>query len=160
VVRAVQGDLPLRARPFNEAARTLGTTDAEVVEALKDLRDRGCLRRVAGILRHRDAGFEANGMAVWDVPDDRVRAVGEAMATYSAISHCYERPRYEDWPYNVFTMIHARTREECDAFIEELARAHGLGDHAVLYSTTEYKKIRPTYFTDDVEQWARANGLS
>jgi DNA-binding Lrp family transcriptional regulator len=155
VIRAVQGDLPLRADPFADAARALGMTEAALVEHLLDLRRRGCLRRIAGILRHRDAGFAANGMAVWDVPAARIRDVGEAMAGYTAISHCYERPRYHDWPYNLFTMVHAHSTAECDAFVEELARAHALREHAVLYSTTEYKKIRAVYFTPDVAEWER-----
>lgn len=155
IIRAVQGDLPLRADPFADAARALGMTEEAVVDALADLRRRGCLRRIAGILRHRDAGFGANGMAVWNVPDDRASAVGEAMAGYTAISHCYERPRYDDWPYNLFTMIHARSTEECDAFVAQLARTYGLDDYAVLYSTQEYKKVRPVYFTPDVAAWER-----
>ena len=155
VIRTVQGDLPLRSDPFADAARTLGMTEAEVVESLDDLRRRGALRRIAGILRHRDAGFTANGMAVWNVPDDRAAAVGEAMAGYTAISHCYERPRYDDWPYNVFTMVHARSTAEVDAFVEQLAKTYGIADHAVLYSTREFKKIRAVYFTPDVAEWER-----
>jgi DNA-binding Lrp family transcriptional regulator len=155
VIRAVQGDLPLRAHPFADAAHALGMTEEDVVEALSDLRRRGGLRRIAGILRHREAGFGANGMVVWNVPDDRIREVGEAMAGYTAISHCYERPRYDDWPYNLFTMIHARSTEECDAFVAQLARAHALSDYATLYSTQEYKKVRPVYFTPEIESWER-----
>jgi DNA-binding Lrp family transcriptional regulator len=155
VIRAVQGDLPLRSDPFADAAHTLGLTEAEVVEALDDLRCRGALRRIAGILRHRDAGFSANGMAVWNVPDERAREVGEAMAGYTAISHCYERPRYDDWPYNVFTMVHAHSAAECDAFVAQLAETYGIADHAVLYSTKEFKKIRAVYFTPDVAEWER-----
>ena len=155
IIRAVQGDLPLRSNPFADAAQTLGMTEAALVEHLVDLRRRGCLRRIAGILRHRDAGFAANGMAVWDVPQERIREVGEAMAGYTAISHCYERPRYDDWPYNVFTMVHAHSTEECDAFVAELAQAHDLPDHAVLYSSKEYKKVRARYFTPEVAEWER-----
>jgi DNA-binding Lrp family transcriptional regulator len=155
IIRAVQGDLPLRAHPFADAARALGMTEEDLVDALRDLRQRGGLRRIAGILRHREAGFGANGMVVWDVPDDRIRSVGEAMAGYTAISHCYERPRYDDWPYNLFTMIHARSTEECEAFVAQLAQAHALHDHAVLYSTQEYKKVRPVYFTPEIADWER-----
>jgi DNA-binding Lrp family transcriptional regulator len=155
VIRAVQGDLPLRAHPFADAARAIGMTEDALVHALHDLRRRGALRRIAGILRHRDAGFGANGMAVWDVPDARTCAVGEAMARYTAISHCYERPRYDDWRYNLFTMIHARSTPECDAFVAQLARAQALDDHAVLYSTEEYKKVRPVYFTPEIGEWER-----
>lgn len=159
VIRAVQGNLPLQREPFAEAARALGMTQEAVVAALDELRQRGCLRRVAGIVRHRQAGFTANGMGVWNVPDADTVTVGEAMARYSAISHCYERPRYDDWPYKLFTMIHARTRDECDAFVADLARIHGIADHAVLYSTVEYKKVRPVYFTPDIAAWERQHGL-
>ncbi|MBI5285843.1 MAG: Lrp/AsnC family transcriptional regulator, partial [Chloroflexi bacterium] len=153
VIRAVQGDLPLRADPFADAARALRMSEGAVVEGLVDLRRRGCLRRIAGILRHREAGFGANGMGVWNVPDARIVEVGEAMAGYTAVSHCYERPRYDDWPYNLFTMIHARSTAECDAFIAQLARDHGLDDYAVLYSTKEYKKVRPVYFSPAEAAW-------
>jgi DNA-binding Lrp family transcriptional regulator len=160
VVRAVQGDLPLCARPFAAAASTLGMSDDALVEQLLRLRDTGRLRRIAGIIRHRAAGFTANGMAVWDVADDRIDAVGESMATYSAISHCYQRPRYDDWPYNLFTMIHARAQAECDAFVGELALRHGIERYDVLYSSTEYKKVRPVYFNTDVARWERENGIT
>ncbi len=155
VIRAVQGDLPLTARPFADAAGALGTSEEAVVDVLRGLRDRGCLRRLAGILRHRRAGFSANGMAAWRVPDADVVRIGEAMATYTAISHCYQRTTYDDWPYSLFTMIHAPSVEECDAFVAELARAHGLDDYAVLYSSSEYKKARPIYFSPEVEAWGR-----
>ncbi len=143
VIRAVQGDLPLRRDPFAAAAAKLGMTEEAVVDALRDLERRGCLRRMAGILRHRKAGFTANGMVAWNVAEADVVRVGESMATYTAISHCYQRPQYDDWPYSLFTMIHAPSVTECEVFVEELARAHGLRDYAVLYSTTEYKKVRP-----------------
>ncbi|MBI5289738.1 MAG: Lrp/AsnC family transcriptional regulator, partial [Chloroflexi bacterium] len=130
-----------------------------IVRELELLRDRGALRRIAGILRHRAAGFSANGMAVWDVPDERVGEVGEAFASYSAISHCYQRPRYDDWPYSIFTMIHARCQEDCEAFVQELASTHGVETFTVLYSTTEYKKVRPVYFSPDVAAWERENGI-
>jgi len=159
LIRAVQGSLPLRRDPFHDAAVALGVSDADVVAGLERLRERGALRRVAGILRHRDAGFGANGMVVWDVPPERVADVGRAMASFSAISHCYERPRFPEWPYSLFTMIHARTSEECDAFVAELEATSGITDHVTLYSTVEYKKVRPVYFSPAIEIWEAENGL-
>jgi DNA-binding Lrp family transcriptional regulator len=153
VIRAVQGDLPLEAHPFAAAALRLGMSEQAVVDVLSSLRERGCLRRLAGILRHRRAGFSANGMAAWRVPDADVVRIGEAMAGYTAISHCYQRTTYDDWPYSLFTMIHAPSVEECNAFVAELARTHGLDDYAILYSSTEYKKVRPIYFSPEVEAW-------
>lgn len=160
LIRAVQGNLPLRPDMFHEAATALGVTDAEVVAGLQRLRERGALRRVAGILRHREAGFNANGMVVWNAPPDRAEEIGRAMASFSAISHCYERPRFPEWPYNLFTMIHARTPEEVDGFVAELEAMSGISDHATLYSSVEYKKIRPMYFTPEIADWERANGVA
>ena len=155
VVRAVQGDLALERDPFAAPARDLGMTVLDLLAALEDLQRRGYLRRFAAILRHRKAGFGANGMAVWAVPADKIAELGQTMAGYTTISHCYQRPVYEDWTYNLFTMIHARKKGECEAFVEQLAREHELDDFAVLYSTTEYKKVRLAYFTPAFDEWER-----
>jgi DNA-binding Lrp family transcriptional regulator len=155
VIRAVQGDLALARDPFASPARALRTTVDGLIEELLDLQRRGYLRRFAAILRHRKAGFGANGMAVWNVPVDDVLDMGQTMAGYTTISHCYQRPVYSDWKYNLFTMIHARKKGECEEFVKELSKRHALDDYAVLYSTTEYKKVRLAYFTPEFEEWER-----
>jgi DNA-binding Lrp family transcriptional regulator len=155
VIRAVQGDLPLTPDPFAPAASGLGVTVDALIAELEDLQRRGYLRRFAAILRHRKAGFGANGMAVWDVPEGDILEMGATMAGYTTISHCYQRPKYEDWRYNLFTMIHARKKGEVEEFVAELAQRHRLNDYAVLYSTTEYKKIRLAYFTPEFDEWER-----
>jgi DNA-binding Lrp family transcriptional regulator len=155
VIRTVQGDLPLEPHPFTAAARALDTTVEGLIEELRELQKRGYLRRFAAIVRHRQAGFIANAMVVWSVPEDTVLAIGQAMARYTAISHCYQRPTYEDWRYNLFTMIHVREKTQCDEFVALLAERHGLDDYAVLYSTAELKKVRLAYFTPGLEAWAR-----
>jgi DNA-binding Lrp family transcriptional regulator len=155
VIRAVQGDLALEPDPFAAPARELGVTVDGLITELEDLQRRGYLRRFAAILRHRKAGFGANGMAVWDVPEDDILEMGSTMAGYTTISHCYQRPKYEDWRYNLFTMIHARKKSEVEDFVAELAQRHHLEDYAVLYSTTEYKKIRLAYFTPEFDEWER-----
>ena len=157
IVRAVQGDLALEADPFAEPARSLGISVDELIEALEDLQRRGYLRRFAAILRHRKAGFGANGMAVWKVAEGDIADLGQTMAGYTSISHCYQRPVYADWKYNLFTMIHARKKSECESFVAQLAREHALDEFDVLYSTTEYKKIRLAYFTPAFEAWERAH---
>jgi siroheme decarboxylase len=121
--------------------------------------DRKILRRVAAILYHRRAGFSANGMGVWRVPEDQILEVGARMAAVRGVSHCYQRPTYADWPYSVFTMAHGRSKEECDAILDGIADEHGLhgDDRAVLYSSTEFKKIRLRYFTDDYARWEAEN---
>jgi DNA-binding Lrp family transcriptional regulator len=155
VVRATQGDLPVVPEPYAEAAATLGLTQQALVEHLQSMRERGLLRRVAAILFHRRAGFSANGMGVWKVPEDRIADFGPRMAAYRGISHCYERPTYADWPYSVFTMAHGRSKEECDAILDAIAAETGITERATLYSSTEFKKIRLLYFTDDFRDWER-----
>lgn len=157
IIRAVQGDLALDPDPFAAPAAALGTTVDGLIDELQDLQRRGYLRRFAAILRHRKAGFGANGMAVWDVPERQILDMGQTMAGYTSISHCYQRPKYEDWKYNLFTMIHARKKGECEDFVKELAQRHELADYAVLYSTTEYKKVRLAYFSDEFAAWERAH---
>jgi DNA-binding Lrp family transcriptional regulator len=156
VIRATQGDLPVVAEPYAAAAATLGMSVDALVEHLHGMADRGLLRRVAAILFHRRAGFSANGMGVWKVPDDHIAAVGPRMAAYRGISHCYQRPTYKDWPYSIFTMAHGRSKEECDAILDAIAAENPeVRDRATLYSSTEFKKIRLLYFTDDFKRWER-----
>jgi DNA-binding Lrp family transcriptional regulator len=113
------------------------------------------LRRYAAILYHRKAGFRANGMAVWKVPVEQVAVVGPKMASFRAVSHCYQRPIYPDWQYNLFAMIHAHTNDECQAVIDAIQRETGIQEYAVLYSTTEYRKVRVKYFDPAMEHWER-----
>jgi DNA-binding Lrp family transcriptional regulator len=156
VIRATQGDLPVVTEPYAQAAAELGMSVDALVEHLGGMADRGLLRRVAAILFHRRAGFSANGMGVWKVPDDRVLEVGPRMAAYRGISHCYQRPTYADWPYSIFTMAHGRSKDECDAILDAIAAENPeVEDRATLYSSTEFKKIRLLYFTDDFKRWER-----
>lgn len=159
VVRATQGDLPVVSEPYAAAAAQLGMTQEQLVEHLLGMADRRLLRRVAAILFHRRAGFSANGMGVWQVPEDRVLELGGRMAAYRGISHCYQRPTYEDWPYQLFTMAHGRSKEECDAILDAIADDLGcIEQRATLYSSTEFKKIRLLYFTDEFKAWEREHG--
>jgi DNA-binding Lrp family transcriptional regulator len=142
-------------RPYDAAADQVGMSTDDFLEHLRRMVDRNLLRRIAAILYHRRAGFSANGMGVWRVPEGKILEIGARMAAVRGISHCYQRPTYPDWPYSVFTMAHGRSKEECDAILDGIAEEHRLhGDHrAVLYSSTEFKKIRLHYFTDDYSRW-------
>jgi DNA-binding Lrp family transcriptional regulator len=122
---------------------------------LQGMQERRLLRRVAAILFHRRAGFSANGMGVWKVPDERIMEIGPRMAAVRGISHCYQRPTYADWPYSVFTMAHGRSKEECDAILDSIAQQTGISQRATLYSSTEFKKIRLLYFTGEFRAWER-----
>ena len=155
VIRALQGDMPVIPEPYAPAAAELGITQDRFLDHLAGMQERGLLRRVAAILYHRRAGFSANGMGVWKVPEDQILEVGRQMAAVRGISHCYQRPTYEDWPYSVFTMAHGRSKEECDAILDSIAETHGITERATLYSSTEFKKIRLLYFTDEFKAWER-----
>jgi DNA-binding Lrp family transcriptional regulator len=158
-IRALQGPMAAVERPYDEAADELGIGTEDLLEHLRGMIDRKILRRVAAILFHRRAGFSANGMGVWKVPEEQIMEIGLRMASFRGISHCYQRPTYEDWPYSVFTMAHGRSKEECDAILDSIADECGMGldDRATLYSSTEYKKIRLRYFTEDYREWEEAH---
>jgi DNA-binding Lrp family transcriptional regulator len=158
VIRALQGDMPVVEEPYAPAAAELGIEQGELLDHLAAMQERGLLRRVAAILFHRRAGFSANGMGVWVVPDEQVYDVGCRMAAVRGISHCYQRPTYADWPYSVFTMAHGRSKEECDAILDAIAEQTGISERATLYSSTEFKKIRLLYFTDEFKDWEREHG--
>jgi DNA-binding Lrp family transcriptional regulator len=153
VIRATQGPMEAVSEPFARAARELDLPVARLLEHLEDMRERRALRRVAAILFHRRAGFSANGMGVWKVPEERILEMGPRMSSYRGISHCYQRPTYPDWPYSVFTMAHGRSKEECDAILDSIAADTGIEERRTLYSSTEFKKVRLRYFTDEHAKW-------
>jgi DNA-binding Lrp family transcriptional regulator len=159
IIKALQGPMKATERPYDEAAGELGLSTEELLDHLGGMVDRKILRRVAAILYHRRAGFSANGMGVWKVPDEQILEVGGRMAATRGVSHCYQRPTYADWPYSVFTMAHGRSKEECDAVLDSIAEKCEMGpdDRATLYSSTEYKKIRLHYFTPDYAEWEAAH---
>ena len=152
-IRAAQGPMEVTPEPYAAAAAELGIAQDELLARLESMQERRALRRVAAILFHRRAGFSANGMGVWNVPEERVLELGPRMSAFRGISHCYQRPTYDDWPYSVFTMAHGRSKEECDAILDSIAADTGIEDRRTLYSSTEFKKIRLRYFTDEHKRW-------
>jgi DNA-binding Lrp family transcriptional regulator len=155
VIRALQGPMAVRPDAYAPAAEKLAIPVERLLEHLEGMTRRKLLRRVAAILFHRRAGFSANGMGVWKVPEDRIASLGPRMAAVRGVSHCYRRPTYPDWPYSIFTMAHGRSKAECDAVLDGVAAICGLNgdDRATLYSSTEYKKVRLRYFTEDYADW-------
>ncbi len=156
-VRIMQRDLPVTPTPFVDFAKELSVTLAELQAMHRQFLDSGKMRRFAAVLHHRSAGFSANAMGVWAVPgnDDEVDRVGALMAGFRAVSHCYRRPSYPDWPYNIFTMVHGKSQEECEQTFATIAEKTAIRDHSALYSTKEYKKVRVRYFTAEEEAWER-----
>ncbi len=154
-IRAMQEDLPLESRPFRGAAEALGVSEAQILAIAEEMRGRGQLRRIAAVLYHRRAGFRANGMGVWIVPEERVDQLGPIMGAFPQVSHCYRRPTYPDFPYNVYTMIHGKTQEACEQVAQQISEKTGLQDYAMLYSTREFKKVRLLLFSGAYEDWDR-----
>ena len=136
-------------KPFGVWAESLGTQESDLLTIVCDWMRHGTIRRFAAVLNHRKVGFRANGMVVWNCPGDRIDRIGEILASYSEVSHCYNRPAHPDWPYNLYAMIHGRSPEECESTANRLAEAAGLGDFRILFSTKEYKKIRLKLFWDE-----------
>jgi DNA-binding Lrp family transcriptional regulator len=159
VIRALQGPMEVRPDAYAPAAERLGVPVERLLGHLEGMVERKVLRRVAAILFHRRAGFSANGMGVWKVPEERIMELGPQMAAVRGVSHCYRRPTYPDWPYSVFTMAHGRSKEECDAVLDGVASVCGLDgdDRSTLYSSTEFKKIRLHYFTPAYGDWEARN---
>jgi siroheme decarboxylase len=152
----LQRDLPLVPEPFDAWADEAGMDPDDLLRQAERFVERGYMRRFAAVLNHRRAGFGANGMAVWRVPEERLEEVGPRMAAFKAVSHCYRRPTYPDWPYSIFTMVHARTKEHCEEAIAAIAEETGYTDpdeRAVLYSTLEYKKVRLVYYSPAYREW-------
>ena len=147
-IRELQKDLEVTSRPFDTSARNLGITVDELFKKANEYESMGVMRRFAAILRHRDAGFTANGMIVWKVPEDKIDEVGYKLASFPQVSHCYRRPVYPDWQFNLFSMIHARTIEAAKKIAIELSNFVGINDHRILFSSREFKKERVKYFVD------------
>jgi siroheme decarboxylase len=145
-VRQLQTDLPLIERPFDSMAVTAGMSVAQLLDIARGFLERGIMRRYGAVLSHHRAGYVANAMGCWIVPPSRIEEVGRGMACFSAVTHCYERPTLADWPYNLFTMIHGRAREECQSVAADMARKTKIEDYVLLYSTREYKKESLKYF--------------
>ena len=147
-IRELQKDLEVTPRPFDTLAKNLGITVDELFKKAIEYETMGVMRRFAAILRHRDAGFAANGMIVWVVPEDKIDEVGYKLASFPQVSHCYRRPVYPDWPFNLFSMIHARTIEAAKKIAIELSNFVGINEYKILFSSREFKKERVKYFVD------------
>ena len=148
-IRQLQKDLEIIDRPFLKAAKNLGITEEQIFEKLQYYEKIGVMRRFAAILRHREAGFTANGMIVWKVPEDRITEVGEKLGAFPQVSHCYQRPVYKDWPYNVFSMIHCKSMDEASEMAAEIQKQVSVDEYKILFSAREFKKTRVEYFVEN-----------
>ncbi|HUU48154.1 MAG TPA: Lrp/AsnC family transcriptional regulator [Nitrosopumilaceae archaeon] len=148
-IRELQKDMEIIDEPFVKAANNLGITENELFEKMKEYQEIGVMRRFAAILRHRQVGFTANGMIVWKVPEDKISEVGEKLGSFPQVSHCYERPTYSDWPYNVFSMIHCKTHVEANEMAKTIQDQINVDEYRILFSSREFKKTRVEYFVEN-----------
>lgn len=157
MIRVLQRNLPVISRPFDGWAAEAGVSVPELLASVRKYIAEKRMRRFSAVLKHREIGFSANGMGVWEVPPEKREAFGQTAASFTAVSHCYERPSYPDWAYSVFTMVHAPTREQCDAVLKAISEATGVTNYGALYSSKEFKKVRVQYFAGDIEAWEQAH---
>jgi len=148
IVRAIQAGLPLTERPFDAIADEVGISVDDLLAQLAAWKADGTIRRLGAFLRHRQAGYSVNAMGAWNVPDDRVESFGRTASGMRSVSHCYQRPRFEGFPYNLYTMIHGRSREECEQTARTISQETGITEYELLYTTAEYKKSSPEYSAD------------
>jgi len=149
IIIALQEDLPLSPHPYRELAEGLGIEEELLLSKIQTYLDEGILRRLGAALKHRRIGYQFNAMVVWRVEPHLTKEVGKIMAGFKEVSHCYERPTYPQWPYNIFTMIHGESREECESIVTGIAKSTGLSDYQLLYSSRELKKSSMKYFCQE-----------
>ena len=153
IIKLLQNDITIKSEPFEDIINELKIDYDTFFSLCADLEKSGMMRRFASILNHRNAGFSANAMVVWDIDEEKAEEIGKTAASFSAVSHCYLRPKYPNWSYNLFTMVHGKTKKETQATIESIAQEIESKDHMPLYSSREFKKIRLKYFTNEEQKW-------
>ncbi|NPB06418.1 MAG: Lrp/AsnC family transcriptional regulator [Aquificae bacterium] len=153
VIRLTQEDLPLERRPFKKVAEVMGTDEGRVVKLLQGLKEKGVMRRFAAILYHRRAGFKANAMVVWRVEPGRLNEAGKLLASFKAVSHCYERNTADGWPYNLYSMVHGRSKEDVERLVSFAAEHIKPMAYELLYSKREFKKKRVRLFDRAFYEW-------
>lgn len=146
IIARLQGDMPVQAEPFAAIAAEVGITEDELLHKLDEYLQAGIMRRLGTILRHHKAGYHANAMCGWAVPEELVEAVGPVMAEFREASHVYLRPTYPDWPYNLFTMLHGKSADDLERVAKEISARTGIKEYRLLYSTREFKKTSMKYF--------------
>ena len=148
IVRVMQEDFPLVQEPYKTLAAQIGIDEQTLLERLKRFKENGQIRKMGAVLQHREVGFAANVLCAWEIPAARMDEVARNMSRHPSVSHCYDRNTEPGWPYNMYTMIHGHSREECEAIAQELGRANGVSNRAMLYSVKEWKKTSMRYFCD------------
>lgn len=149
IIASIQEDMPVTERPYLEISKKLEISEETLLENLQSLCNRGFIRRFGATLRHQKTGFTANAMAAWQVDEDRIDEVGNKMASFKQVSHCYRRNPTGSWPYNLYTMIHAADEAACRQTARKMSQAASVAKYALLFSRKELKKTSMVYFPSD-----------
>ena len=146
IIRLIQGDLPLDVAPFSVMAEKIGISEKAFLTRVQAMKDQGIIRRFGATLRHQEAGFRSNAMVTWLVPEDRIEEVGQIMAGFREVSHCYQRRPQKDWKYNLFTMVHGNSKKECFRIARMISTKTGISNYRLLFSEKEFKKTSMVYY--------------
>ncbi len=158
IIKLAQNDIEIVSEPFKNIIKQLDINYDEFFKTLKEFKEAGVMRRFASILNHRNAGFNANAMVVWDIEEgNKGKEIGNQIAKYSAVSHCYLRPKYPNWQYNLFSMIHGKTKDDTQNVIDNIKNEIKYKSFKPLYSSREFKKVRINYFSDEFKKWEQNN---
>jgi siroheme decarboxylase len=147
IIASIQGDIPVISRPYLEISKKLKISEETLLKILKDLCDRGVIRRFGATIRHQKSGFAANAMVAWIVDEKRIEAVGEKMSSFKEVSHCYRRNPTDEWPYNLYTMVHANNEDTCREIARTMSSETSVENYKLLFSRRELKKTSMKYFT-------------
>lgn len=151
IISALQDDMEICERPFQDIADKTGLKEQEIIDFIKRYKKDGRIRRFGATLRHRISGYEANAMVAWLVPEKDIDTIGTLFSKKRFVTHCYVRLTSEDWPYNLYTMIHAKNRDKCGELTLQLSKESGINDYQILFSDKELKKISMRYVKETKE---------
>jgi DNA-binding Lrp family transcriptional regulator len=152
IIASIQGDIPITERPYLDIAEHLGISEEFLLKSLKNLCDKGVIRRFGATLRHQKSGYGSNAMVAWQVDEKDIDTIGERIAAFSSVSHCYRRSPKGDWPYNLYTMIHAKDEASCLELARNISTETSIDKYTILFSREELKKTSMEYFpTDDYD---------
>ena len=146
IISLLQRDIPVDPRPYKIMAEQLGVQEDEIIKRVETMVRNGVIRRFGATLYHQEAGFSANAMVAWVVPEDKIDETGLSMAAFREVTHCYYRMPQKDWKYNLYTMIHGDTREECYDIAGKMSEKTGMENYSLLFSEQEFKKTSMEYF--------------
>lgn len=150
IIWGLQEGIPIVKYPYQSLAKKVGISEEELIRGIKDLKEKGVIRRIGAMVGHRKIGFKWNAMVVWRVEEEKIEEAGKIMADFPEVSHCYVRKTYPDWPYNLYIMIHGRTKKRCEEVATKISKIIKINDYKLIYSFAEYKKISPVYFREEV----------